>query len=490
VIGLPARLGRRQIVPSFGVCAVVVAVIATQAWAGGWTFAVGPVTEISASCAGRNAEVEQAADPSRGYVYEAWMGCNGIGFTRSTDAGRTFAAPTSLSGAVGLNVKVRDPAVAVGPDGTVYVAFMAAKNGQQYPVVATSFDQGQTFTQVSELVPPDAANSGDRDFIAVGPDNSVYVTWNYGPSRGPVTTTCDRCGFASGDFNVVIQKSSDHGKTFGPMHFVSPGFPASGGDSGPMVVERNGRIDVLYQGYRITDTTTYALAPAYSYFTSSNDGGASWSKPIRLGPNNGTMALAEWWIDGDIAIDAAGNLYAVWDTQGKSGDLGWLSYSTDHGAHWSSPRAVPPDRLHVAHVMEVAGGSAGIAYVSFFSASSRQGYADYLRVFSIRRGFLTTALRISPDFGDSKVWPGDTFGLSSVAPSEVVLSWGSATTSSGGMSEIFAANVAVEDTPAPRPARPCSATAVLHTRVGPSMCRAVPRAGTDRKDRQIRPGAA
>jgi hypothetical protein len=240
-----------------------------------------------------------------------------------------------------------------------------------------------------------------------------------------------------------MQKSTDRGKTFGPMTYVSPGFPASGGDSAPMVIEPNGRIDVLYQGYHITDTTTYAMDPGYSYFTSSTDGGTNWSTPVRLGPNIGTMSLDEWWIDGDLAMDAGGNLYAVWDTQGPGNDIGWLSYSTDHGRRWSEPVQVPLDQLNVPHVMEVAGGAAGIAYVSFVSSSDPRGYAQYLRTYSIAHGWLSTPVQVSTEFGDTSVWPGDTFGISTLSPGHVVLSWGSATPSSGKKSDIFAANVAV-----------------------------------------------
>ena len=83
------------------------------------------------------------------------------------------------------------------------------------------------------------------------------------------------------------------------------------------------------------------------------------------------MSLAEWWIDGDIGIDAGGNLYAVWDTQGSDSDIGWLSYSTDHGATWSTPVQAPLDTANAPHVMQVAGGAAGIAYVSIFSGATR-----------------------------------------------------------------------------------------------------------------------
>jgi hypothetical protein len=370
------------------------------------------------------------------------MGCKGIGFARSTNGGRSFDAPVELTQTPTL--KTWDPAVTVGPDGTVCAAFMRATATQSYPVVEASFDHGQSFKQVTTLVPPDKKNWGDRDFIAVGPDGTVYVTWDYGPSAATVTYLCDpsgSCGFATGQLNVVIQKSTDHGKTFGPMSYVSPGFPASGGDSAPMVIEPNGRIDVLYQGYHITDTTTSAMDPAYSYFTTSSDGGTTWSVPVKLGPNTGTMSLSEWWIDGDIGRDTAGNLYAVWDTQGANNDIGWLSYSTDHGATWSAPAQVPLDQSNVPHVMEVAGGGPGISYVSFFSAADPRGYADYLRTFSIAKGFVSAPLQVSPEFGDPNLWPGDTFGISALTPTDLVLSWGSATPSSSDVPEIFAANV-------------------------------------------------
>ena len=112
--------------------AAAVLFAATPAFGAGTTYTVGPITDVSASCSGQNAEVEEATDPSLGYVYETWMGCRGIAFARSTDGGSTFGAPISVPGSVGSNVNVWDPAVAVAPDGTVYAAFMIAKSSQWY----------------------------------------------------------------------------------------------------------------------------------------------------------------------------------------------------------------------------------------------------------------------------------------------------------------------------------------------------------------------
>ena len=369
-------------------------------------YQVGPITDVS-SCGGKNAEVEQAVDPKLGYVYEDWMGCRGIAVARSTDGGRTWDAPVNLPDTVGSNKNTWDPAIAVAPNGTVYASFMLSRDGQYYPVVDASSDHGLTFPQSWSLIPPDAKNWGDRDFIAVGPDGTVYVTWDYGPERTSITYLCAKggsCAFATGDVNVVMQKSTDGGRTWSAMSDISPGFPASGGDSAPLVVEPDGRIDVLYQGYQITNPTTYTMNPADSYFTSSTDGGATWSTPVAVDPQAGTMSRAEWWIDGDIGIDAAGNLYATWDTQGtnpagSASDIGWLSFSTDHGARWSAPHQVTQDKLNVPHIMEVTGGGRGTAYVSWLSDSSPAGYALYLRAFSTTRGWLSGPARISAGYG-------------------------------------------------------------------------------------------
>jgi hypothetical protein len=314
-----------------------------------------------------------------------------------------------------------------------------------YPVVATSVDSGARFTRRAVLLPPDKNNFGDRDFIAAGAHGVVYLSWDYGPSAALVQDVCSpsgSCGFGTGDLNVVLQKSTDYGRTWGPMVHVSPGFPASGGDSAPMVVEPGGRIDMSYQGYNIYNLKTYAMTPAYTFFTSSTDGGRTWSAPVQVGASAGTMSMDEWWIDGAIGRDTAGNLYVTWDTQGNTSDVGWLSWSRDHGRTWSAPIRVTPDHDNATHIVEVAGGPAGIAYVGWLADNSPRGYAQYLRTFSVSRGWLSGPRVISRQFGNTAIWPGDTFGISTWAgdPRALTVSWGSAVAGAAD-SEIFATPV-------------------------------------------------
>jgi hypothetical protein len=93
--------------------------------------------------------------------------------------------------------------------------------------------------------------------------------------------------------------------------------------------------------------------------------------------------------------------------------------------------------------MQVAGGASGTAFVSWLSSSDPRGYALYLRTFSTAHGWLSAPVRVSQEFGDTSVWPGDTTGIATLAPGQVVLSWGSATTSSKGKADIFSARAAV-----------------------------------------------
>jgi hypothetical protein len=117
--------------------------------------------------------------------------------------------------------------------------------------------------------------------------------------------------------------------------------------------------------------------------------------------------------------------------------------SASAGRPSSISRRSGRDGLDVPHIMEVAGPGAGIAYVSWLSNSSG-GYAEYLRAFSVTRGWLSTPAQVSTEFGDSSVWPGDTTGISVLSPTQLVLSWGSATPTTGKKSEIFAADVGVQ----------------------------------------------
>jgi hypothetical protein len=413
----------------------------------------GGVTAISTPCASArdkigNAEVELASDPARGLVYAEWIGCRQIGFARSADRGKTWTREVALPFSAPLSVRLSswDPTIAVGPSGTVYAAFMVRDHTSYYPVVDISTDHGATF-RVSKIPAPRRGDLGDRPFIAVGPRGQIYVTWDYAPNSGEVRVHCfagGSCAYTAGDLNAVISTSTDGGRTWSGPVPVAPGFPDSGSISAPIVVTPSGRVDVLFERYQVLSHATLAIGTGHDYFTSSGDGGRSWSAPVRLGPAGDTLSPDTWWIDGSLGADSAGDLYATWDTQSGGTDVGWLSYSVTGGRSWSAPIAVTSGSGEAVNIVQVLGGGPGRAYVGLLTDSGGS-YVQYLRAFSVRGGWSGAPVQVSRLPGLTTRWAGDTIGLALAggAPGHqrVAVSWGSTVAGGGGLSAIWTAVV-------------------------------------------------
>jgi hypothetical protein len=71
---------------------------------------------------------------------------------------------------------------------------------------------------------------------------------------------------------------------------------------------------------------------------------------------------------------------------------------------------------------------------------SAPGYATYLRAYSVTKGWLGPAVKVSPAYGNCTIWPGDTLGLATLPGSKIAVSWGSAVGTHKD-SEIWAATV-------------------------------------------------
>jgi len=432
----------RRFVGAAAVLALPLLVATTAAGASQRRTSVGAVSEISRGCRGQNAEAEQAVDGR--FVYVTWIGCDGVGFARSTNGGRSFTRPMTVPDSIGHGAHHSgigsglpkygwDPSIAVARDHTVYVAYMLYRHSRVHPMVAVSADRGASFARVSHVPSPGKNNWGDRDFVAVGPNGTLYLTWDYGPSLKT------RHG------NIVVQRSTNRGRTWSRISVVTPGYPDHGGAvAGPLVVEPSGRIDIAFWVLAGGAEKPPALPAGHIYFTSSTTG-RTWSAPVAIRPRAGRIGPFVTWIDVDLALDRAGNLYATWDTQRPGGDVGWLSYSSDHGRTWSAARRVTPDHDNAEHIMAVTAGPRGTAYVGWLSDNSAHGFAQYVRAFSIRAGWRTGPLQVSRQFGNRNIWPGDTIGISMLPstgnrPHTVQLSWGSAV--NGSTSEIFGASAA------------------------------------------------
>ncbi|MHB1907689.1 MAG: sialidase family protein [Nitrososphaerales archaeon] len=393
-----------------------------------------------------NAEVESAVDPSTGYIYDEWIGCGGIGFARSIDGGASFQSaitiPESFDGRGNFSW---DPAIAVSSNGTIYAAFMLS-SGNVYPfggrpMVAISYDHGLSFSKVVSVAPHNNTEFSDRDFIAVSTSGIIYVTWDYAPNGSSMRAVCPTgsCYFSQGELNIVISHSSDGGNTWSPYAPVSPNFPYGAADSGPLLVEPSGKVDILYLDYN-SSGPNHVFGPGHNYFVSSSNDGISWSSPVVVGAGgNRSVSQTAWWIDGSIARDESGNLYATFDTPNTTSDNAWISISSNGGQSWSNPVELYHSPDSSANIIaEVTSDQASSAYVTWMSNSSL-GLQAMFQVFSNNGSAISPPIVVSKR-GFNGIWGGDTSGIAPLNDSGVALSYGLGVDYNGNnVSEIFSA---------------------------------------------------
>jgi hypothetical protein len=415
---------------------------------------VGPMVQVNGTLDLYNAEVEQALDPVTGSIYNLWIAAFGIGFARSRDGGQSFDPAVVVPGSEDFfnpadpfnSTSSWDPAVVVSSDGIVYAAFMLSNwttNPAGSPYVAVSFDHGASFRSAVPVVIPDPTSFSDRPFIAVSPEGTVYVTWNFAPDASLIQFLCTpggSCSYSAGDFNMMITKSRDHGLTWSKPRHVSPNYPRGGSLEGPIVIGRHGELFVAYDAFPTAQD--YSLSAGQEWFTSSKNGGKTWSAPVLLSDTY-RVDLAVWWIENTLAIDRDGTLYTAFDVQTAQGDIGFVRYSLDSGRTWSPLIRATPDVDPATHMMQIVPGEDGTAYVAWLSNNATSGaWAVYMATLSTDAGTVSDPIQVSSAFGDPLWWPGDTIGMSFLGDDTVSVSWGAQISPDGSNDGIF--NVVVQ----------------------------------------------
>lgn len=104
-----------------------------------------------------NGSLDLAVGPG-GELYAAWTEYEGpLRFSRSTDGGEKFSTPLHLAGGEHV-LPARGPSLAVGDDGTIYLAWAVGEDSRASIRLARSTDQGASF--------------GARQMVAAGPGHA------------------------------------------------------------------------------------------------------------------------------------------------------------------------------------------------------------------------------------------------------------------------------------------------------------------------------
>jgi hypothetical protein len=348
----------------------------------------------------RNSEIEpyvavNPTDPDNliaVYMQDRWSngGSNGHLTSVSVDGGQsweqlpltdqpTFSRCAGGSAANGGDFeRAADPWVSFGPDGLAYQAAIGINrsNSDQGTMVSTSTDGGRTWGPIAMLNRESTTGvSNERAAVTADPGKAgfAYVVWDrivrsprqeYG---GPTNFT----------------RTTDGGRTWERVREIYPSRPGYQTSGNQIVVLPDGDLVNVFNEFKV-DTQSVAPRRDRIMVIRSEDGGTTWSKPVRItrsltagvtDPRDGTRVRT-----GDIFTDIAADerpgtdtMYAVWeDARFTGGAQGRnqiaFALSTDGGLSWSDPVRVstnPDTQAFVPGVDVAADGTIAVTYYDF-----------------------------------------------------------------------------------------------------------------------------
>jgi hypothetical protein len=324
----------------------------------------------------------------------------------SEDAGKTFkwvVAGTAKEGKPNTCLGGGDTELAVDTGGNLYFNDLTLANFSS----ARSADHGATFI-CSNTAVVDAAV--DRQWYAVdgnpttgtgldnGAGHNIYLV---NDEIGPGAVTCP----VSGAVNNVIAMyrspipggGSTAGIQFGPAKKVSAPLSCDEGIMGnnevsPVATTKDGAPAPVKHVYVIHDDATFSrilIGRCFPVPFGTDPSGLSCKDlPVAtLGtiPTGGSCPTAKTGANfPSLAIDKAGNLYAVWEQAQQdpvsckiTGDtLLKYSFSTDEGDHWSTPITIPTPGLHNNVFAWAAAGDNGRVDIAWYGTPTPANPAD------------------------------------------------------------------------------------------------------------------
>lgn len=311
-------------------------------------------------------------------------------FLASTDGGRTWHPDEAeLAPGVGAHPWFFDPYVYVEPsNGRVFEGTLTDAGGSYFE----SRDQGGSWTRANMYVP----GVNDHETVFAGPPPE-------GLSAPDVVYYC-----VNQLVDAACARSIDGGKTFVPTGGVLavPAQSAGGPAGNPADVRETqvGPYNAYCEGltgHGVVDPAGRVFVPWSCYgpwISWSSDAGASWH-PVRVAPGS-SIGTAPRTVHTSMAVDSAGNLYAVWWDQKYL--LPFLSISRDHGAHWSTPRMVAPPGVTQVNFVTVGAGGEGRIALSFLGTAGA-GSATAWNLYTV---LSTGALSPNPTFLSTVTNPG------------------------------------------------------------------------------------
>lgn len=291
---------------------------------------------------------------------------------------------------------VGDPAFAWAPDGSAVYYANIAFNRQANPdtghsafassiVVSKSVDKGDTWTTSFVIEDDDPAVFHDKEWIAVGPDGAVYVTWARFAFQPKGKT-----GLGNYEASpIVFSKSTDGGATWTEPAVISDRYAQF---STPVVYDDGTPDGVLYVSYEVWNNPV-GRNGGRAFVSRSEDGGDTWTHHFVSNVNDlpsplphGAFRDASYPV---LDVGDDGSLHMVWSNwQGGSADIVYTR-SEDDGTSWSRPVKINQESVKSDQFFAWIDSSGDFVHVGFVD---RQ-YTD--------DAMLDHSYAVSPDGGDT-----------------------------------------------------------------------------------------
>jgi sialidase-1 len=154
------------------------------------------------------------------------------------------------------------------------------------------------------------------------------------------------CGDAA-DIDIVVKRSTDGGRTWGPLQVVNDGGGDTHGNPAPVVDRATGRIWLAetYNTGRMDSASCPVPCDRSPHLQYSDDDGRTWSAPRDLSPEILPADWNSWYATGPVhGIQLTKGRYAgrlvfgvnaeTWDGTRVTANHAALIVSDDHGGHW------------------------------------------------------------------------------------------------------------------------------------------------------------
>jgi hypothetical protein len=244
-----------------------------------------------------NGSLDLALAPD-GTLYAAWTEYEGPLFvSRSVDRGASFSRPLLVAGKEGTP-PARAPALAVAPDGTVYLAWTVGERTDADIHLARSNDGGHTFG--TPAIVARTTGYADAPKLAAGREGTLHLAYAQSDA-GPF-----------GRYHVRYARSRDGGATFEAAREISrPLPPGIESASFPhLTLDERGRVALLWELFPHPRRRPRGLAIAYS-----TDGGETFSTPAVVpgssDPAGGANGSQQGLLMRKLATNAAGQVAVV-----------------------------------------------------------------------------------------------------------------------------------------------------------------------------------